>query len=40
MIVVQDNGDTCVVPVVRVKGQVKPSWLVLGLLVCSVLQKG
>ena len=40
MIEVQDNGDAWVMPVVTMKGQVKESWLGLGLLVCSVVQKG
>ena len=40
MIEFQDNGDARVMPMVTVKGQVKASLLGLGLLVCSVLQKG
>ena len=40
MIEFQDNGDVWVMPVVMVKGQVKASWLGLGFLICSVVQKG
>ena len=39
MIEVQDNCDARVMPVVKVKGQVKASWLGFGLLVGSVVQK-